>query len=143
VAADLVGTGVVTSLSRPGGNVTGFSDLVPDLGGKELEILQDIIPRLRRVAVLWNRANPGAVNSSRTVEKAVRDARLHFQALEISSPHEIAAALESAEKLHMDALIVVHDTMTNEHRHKIAQLAVAKRLPSISASALFADAGGS
>jgi putative tryptophan/tyrosine transport system substrate-binding protein len=142
VAADLVGTGVVTSLSRPGGNVTGFSDLVPDLGGKELEILQEIIPRLRRVAVLWNRANPGAVNSSRAVQKAVRDARLRLEPLEISSPDEIGPALEAAAKLHMDALIIVHDTMTNEHRHRIARLAADKRLPSISASALFADAGG-
>jgi putative ABC transport system substrate-binding protein len=142
VAADLVATGVVASLARPGGNVTGFSDVVPELGGKEVEILREVIPRLKRVAVLWNRTNPGAVLSSRAVLNAVRDARLQFQSLEVSSPEELAGALDTAAKLRMEALIVVHDTMTNEHRQRVAQLALTKRLPSISASALFAEAGG-
>jgi putative tryptophan/tyrosine transport system substrate-binding protein len=76
-AADLVGAGIITSLSRPGGNVTGINDQTTDLSAKEVEILRDVLPRMKRVAVLWNRANPGAVMTSKAIRAAARDAGLH------------------------------------------------------------------
>jgi putative ABC transport system substrate-binding protein len=141
-AADLVGAGIITSLSRPGGNVTGINDQTTDLSAKEVEILRDALPRMKRVAVLWNRANPGAVMTSKAIRAAARDAGLQVVSLEVQRPDELDAALDKAVKERAEAIIVTHDTMTVGNRGRIADLALARRLPTISASSLFAEAGG-
>ena len=141
-AADMVDAGLVASLPRPGGNVTGFSDQVAELGAKEVQILREMRPRAKLVAILWNRGNPGAVRSARATRTAARDAGLQIRSLEVEAPGDVDKAFDAAARDRVDAVIVVHDTMTVGRRLHIAELALKKRLPTISASVLFADAGG-
>jgi len=141
-AADLLGAGIISSLSHPGGNVTGINDQTTDLSAKEVDILRDALPRMKRVAVLWNRANPGAVMTSKAIQTAARDTGLHVISLAFERPEELNTALDEAVKDRAEAVIVTHDTMTVGHRGRIAELALARRLPTISASSLFAAAGG-
>jgi len=141
-AADLVGAGIVASLSRPGGNVTGVNDQTTELSAKEVEVLRDVLPAVKHVAVLWNRANPGAVSTAKALQTAARNTGLRVTLLDIDRADDIGAALTSAVKERVEAVIVAHDTMTIGNRQHIARLALAKRLPSISASTLFVEAGG-
>ena len=140
-AADLVGNGLVASLPHPGGNVTGTSDQNTELSGKQVQLLKELLPRLKRVAILENPINPGAVRTSEETTKAARDLGLQVKPLPVRSPDEIAEALEVAVKGRADAVIVVHDPWMIEHRVQIAQLALKKRLPTLSAG-LLAEAGG-
>jgi putative tryptophan/tyrosine transport system substrate-binding protein len=140
-AADMVGNGLVASLSHPGGNVTGTSDQNTELSGKQVQLLKELLPRLKRVAILENPMNPGAVRTAEETKKAARDLGLQVKPLPVRSPEEIAEAVEEAAKGRADALIVVHDPLMIEHRARIAQLALKKRLPTFS-SGLLAEAGG-
>ena len=140
-AADFVGNGLVTSLAHPGGNVTGTSDQNTELSGKQVQLLKELLPGLKRVAILENPMNPAAVRTSEETKKAARDLGLQVKPLPVRSPDEIAEALEMAAKGRADAVIVVHDSWLIEHRVQIAQLALKKRLPTLSA-ALLAEAGG-
>src|SRR5262249_5586756 len=125
-AADMVGTGLVTSLAHPGGNLTGTSDQNTELSGKQLQLLKELLPRLKRVAILENPMNPGAIRTSEETKKAARELDLQVKSLPVRSPDEIAEALEAAVKGRADAVIVVHDPWMNEHRVQIAQLALMK-----------------
>jgi ABC-type uncharacterized transport system substrate-binding protein len=140
-AADMVGNGLVASLPHPGGNVTGTSDQNTELSGKQVQLLKELLPRLKRLAILENPMNPGAVKTSEAIKKAARDVGLQVKPLAVRSPDEIAEALEAATKGRADAVIVVHDPLMIEHRARIAQLALKKRLPTFSAG-LLAEAGG-
>jgi putative tryptophan/tyrosine transport system substrate-binding protein len=140
-AADMVGNGLVASLPHPGGNVTGTSDQNTELSGKQVQLLKELLPRLKRLAILENPMNPGAVRTSEETKKAARDVGLQIKPLPVRSPDEIAEALEAAAKGRADAVIVVHDPLMIEHRARIAQLALKKRLPTLSAG-LLAEAGG-
>jgi putative ABC transport system substrate-binding protein len=141
-AADMVGNGLVVSLPHPGGNITGTSDQITELSGKVVHLLKEMLPRLKRVAVLWNRMNPGAVGTSDATQTAVRDVGLQVKPLAVRSPDEIDDALEAAVKARADAVIVVHDPLMIEHRARIGQIALKKRLPTVSAVAILAEAGG-
>jgi putative ABC transport system substrate-binding protein len=140
-AADFVGNGLVASLAHPGGNVTGTSDQNTELSGKQVQLLKELLLRLKRVAILENPMNPGAVRTSEETKKAARDLGLQVNPLAVRSPDEIAEALEAAAKGRADAVIVVHDPWMIEHRARIAQLALKKRLPTFAAG-LLAEAGG-
>jgi putative ABC transport system substrate-binding protein len=142
VAADMVGSGLVESLPRPGGNVTGISDQITDLSGKNVQFLQEILPGLTQVAVLRNPINPGAVRSAEATQTAARQLGLQVSALDVRSLEEIAETLEVAAKGGIGAVIVVHDALMTEHRAQIAQLALQNRLPAVSAAILFTKAGG-
>ena len=128
-AADMVGTGLVASLAQPGGNVTGTSDQVTELSGKVLQLLQEMLPGLNRVAVLWKRMHIGAARTAEATQTAAHKLGLQVSSLDVGSPDEIAAALEAAAEARADAVIVVHDPFMIEHRTRVAQLAVEKRLP--------------
>ena len=140
-AADMVGNGLVASLPHPGGNVTGTSDQITELSGKQMQLLKELLPRLKRVAMLGNPMNPGAVRTSEATQTAARDLGLQVKSLAVRSPDEIAEAVEAAAKGRADAVIVVHDPLLIEHRARIAELALKKRLPTFSAG-LLAEAGG-
>jgi putative tryptophan/tyrosine transport system substrate-binding protein len=127
--ADMVRLGLVASLAHPGGNVTGLSDLLPELNGKLVELLTETLPGLTRVAVLWNRLNPGAALQAEAAQTAAREVGLQVSALAVRSPDEIAEVLATAAKGGVGAVIVVGDPLTNEHRIRIAQLALQERLP--------------
>jgi putative ABC transport system substrate-binding protein len=141
VAADPVGTGLVASLARPGGNVTGLSIQAPDLAGKRLELLREVRPGLRRVAVLVNVANPGAVLEMRQVETAARTLGLEVAALEIRRSDDIAPAFETVKGA-ADALYVCADPLVNTNRQRINTLALGAKLPTMEDNREFVAAGG-
>src|SRR5712691_3552654 len=116
-AGDPVGTGLVASLARPGGNVTGMSLMVPDLGGKRLEILKEMLPALSRVAVLWNAANPYPVLVFRETESAARKLGVEVHSVEVRTLGDFSGALEAAVRQHPGALITVEDPLTMNYRN--------------------------
>ena len=140
-AGDPVGTGVVASLARPGGNVTGLSAQSTDLVGKQLELLREVIPGLRRVAVLFNVGNAGAVVELGEVQAAARTLGLEVITLEIRRAEDIAPAIE-ALKGRAEVLDVPTDQLFTPNRIRINTLALSARLPAIFFERDYADAGG-
>jgi putative ABC transport system substrate-binding protein len=141
VAGDPVGSGLVASLAHPGGNVTGTSLMAPDLGGKRLELLKELLPGASRVAVLWNAANPYSALVFKETVGAAQTLGVELQSLEIQEPADIDTAFEAAMGEHADALITVEDPLTIDLRKKIAEFAADHRLPAISGLRVFADSG--
>jgi ABC-type uncharacterized transport system substrate-binding protein len=141
-AGDPLGSGLVASLARPGGNVTGMSLMVPDLGGKRLELLKELLPRLVRVAVLWNAANPYPAIVFKETQAAGLTLGVEVQSLEVRSPDDFDSAFETARRQRPDALISVEDPLTFSHRKRIADFALADRLPSLHGLREDAEAGG-
>ena len=141
VIADIVGTGVVGSLARPGGNVTGMTDQVVDLSGKEVELLKEMIPSLRRVGVIWNRRSEVAATISKLSVTAARKSGLDVVSLDMQSIDDLGRAVEAATKAQVGAVVVVHDPLTVGNRARIADALIGKRLPSVSGSLWLAEAG--
>jgi putative ABC transport system substrate-binding protein len=140
-AADPLGTGLVASLARPAGNVTGLSVQNTDLAGKHLELLRDLIPDLRRLAIMANVNNPASLLEMRAVQEAARTIGFEVAALEIRRAEDIAAALEVL-KGHTEALYVCIDTMLFSNRIRISTLAIGARLPTMLSNREFVAAGG-
>jgi putative ABC transport system substrate-binding protein len=140
VAGDPVGTGLVASLARPGGNVTGLSVQSSDLAGKRLELLREVVPGLHRLAVMGNIDSPSAVLQIGEVHAAARILGLDVVTLEIQRVEDIAPALESL-KGRADALYVSGDTFMSTHRTRISTLAQDARLPMTSNFREFVEAG--
>src|SRR5229473_571976 len=141
-AGDPLGSGLVASLARPGGNITGLSLMAADLGGKRLELLHELLPRASRVAVLWNAANPYSAHVFKETESAAGVLGMALQSLEVRGPSEFDSAFESARREHLDALITVEDPLTIDHRQQIADFAATNRLPTIHGIREFVEAGG-
>jgi putative tryptophan/tyrosine transport system substrate-binding protein len=141
-AGDPVGSGLVASLARPGGNVTGLSLMAPDLGGKRLELLREILPGISHVAILWNAANPYPALVFRETQGAARTLRIELESLEVRGPHDFNSALDAAIRKGVDALITVEDPLTVAHRKQIADFTANNRLPAIYGLSEFVDAGG-
>ena len=108
-AGDPLGSGLVASLARPGGNVTGLSLMAPDLAGKRLELLKEVLPGLSRVAVLWNAANPYPALVFKETQHAAQTLRIEVQSLEVRSPDDLDSALDAAIRQRANALITVED----------------------------------
>src|SRR5262245_40830242 len=104
VSGDPVGFGFVASLARPGGNITGLANLTPELVGKRLELLKEVVPRISRVAVLWNPDNPGAALRMRETEAAAPLLRLKLQPVEVRGPNDFEHAFSAMKKERADAL---------------------------------------
>ena len=129
---DPVGNGFVASLARPGGNITGLATFAPELSGKRLELLKEIVPRLSRVAVLGNSTQPANAQTLREVELAAKAFGVQLQYLDILGPKDIATAFQAASKGRADAvLILVPGLVATSERSQIAHLAVKSRLPVI------------
>jgi putative ABC transport system substrate-binding protein len=140
--SDPVSSGFVASLARPGGNVTGLSSLAPEMSGKQLELVKDIIPRLSGVAVLGNSIEPANAQALRETELAAGAFGVRLQYLDVRSPKEIEAAFQAASKGRADALIVLRNPLPGAERTRIVQLAAKSRLPAIYSNAEYLDAGG-
>jgi ABC-type uncharacterized transport system substrate-binding protein len=140
ISTDPVGTGVVASLARPGGNVTGLSTLGAGLAAKRLEILRDVFPRLDRLAIMANVGGP-TVLEMHEFQEAARTLRLEVIPLEIRRTEDIAPALESL-KGRVDALYVVGDPLANVNRVRINTFALVARLPTIYVQREYVEAGG-
>jgi putative ABC transport system substrate-binding protein len=139
---DPVATGFVASLARPGGNITGLSLMAPELVGKQLEILKEMVPKVSRVAVLGNPANAGTAPQLRHAQDAARALKLQLQLLEARSPDEIDSAFAVMIKEGAGAVVVLVDSMLVDQRTRIADLAVRRRLPSVYGLIDFVVAGG-
>jgi putative ABC transport system substrate-binding protein len=140
-ASDPVGTGLVESLARPGGNVTGLSNQISDTGGKKLEFLREVLPSLRRLAILANVGNPAVVLDMGEAQAAARKLGLEVTTSEIRRAEDIAPAFD-ALKGRADALYVCTDPLVNTHRIRINTLALAARLPTIHGLREYVEAGG-
>jgi putative ABC transport system substrate-binding protein len=141
-AGDPVASGLVASLARPGGNITGLSMLNVELGGKRLDILQEIVPGLGRVFVMWNPSNHGNAMIMKNTELVARALRLKLRSLEVKAPDELEAALKVISRGAGNALDVVEDPITIDQRQRIAQHAAKNSLPSIYGLGQYTDAGG-
>ena len=142
LAPDPVGSGFVTSLARPGGNVTGISALAPELAGKRVELLKEIIPRAVRVAVLWNPSSQAKVTEWQDTLEPARRVGLALRPFEARSPEEIDSALAAIGRDLPDALLTLTDGLTIAFRQRIGSFALVNWLPMISEVREFADAGG-
>ena len=130
--SDPVGNGFVASLARPGGNITGLSTLAPELSGKRLELLKEIIPKLSRVAVFGTSTVPGNAQTLREVELAAGAFGVKLQYLDVLGPKDIETAFRAAIKGRADAmLLLVAGSVAIPHRTQIVELAVKSRLPAI------------
>jgi putative tryptophan/tyrosine transport system substrate-binding protein len=138
---DPVANGLVASLARPGGNVTGLSVQTSELAGKRIEILREVVPSLRRVAILANVDNPFTVLELGEAQAATRRLNLEFDALEIRRAEDITHAFE-AIKGRAEALYVCPDGLLNANRTRINTLALAARLPTMHAYRDYVEAGG-
>jgi putative ABC transport system substrate-binding protein len=140
-AGDPVGTGLVASLARPGGNVTGLSIQQTDVAAKRLELLREFVPGLRRLAILANVDGPAVLLDMREVQTTARPLGLEVVTSEIQRGEDIAPAFE-ALKGRTDALYVCIDPLVNSHRIRINTLALAARLPTMHGSREYVEAGG-
>jgi len=141
VSADFLDSGLVKSLARPGGNLTGMTDQVVDLAAKEVQLFKETLPRMQRLALMWDRESPTAARGAEESQAAARILGLRVLPLLISNSEDIERAFDSATKQRADAVIVMHSPLTVGLSGKIAQLAIRKRLPLMSAPTQFAEAG--
>lgn len=138
---DPIRSGLVTNLARPGGNITGFTYFTAELSAKRLELLKEVLPRIKRVAVLVNPDNASTMNDFRTVEVAARSLKVELQQFDVRSADDIESAFSSMAKKHIDAVVAVDDAVLNINVKRIAEIAAKKRLPAIGITEL-AEAGG-
>jgi putative ABC transport system substrate-binding protein len=141
-AGDPVATGLVESLARPGGNVTGLSQMTVEMVGKRLELLREMVPKLSRVAVLWNPQGAAATLNWKEIQLPARQMGVQLHSLEVRSPDDFDQALEDATRARADALFIIADPVVVTNLKRIADLAAKSRLPSIFQLSEFADAGG-
>jgi ABC-type uncharacterized transport system substrate-binding protein len=141
-AGDPLGSGLIPSLAHPGGNVTGLSLMVPDIAGKRLQLLQEILPRVARVGVLWNAANPYPTIVFKETQAAGRRLGIEVQSLEVRSPDDFDGAFEKARRERPNALVEIEDPLTNSLYKRIIEFAAAERLPSLHGVGEEVEAGG-
>ena len=139
---DPVGSGLVASLARPGRNVTGLSTLAPELVGKRLQLLKEVVPGISRVAVLSDPTIPTQALELRETEVAARSLRVQLQVLQARAPSDFASAFSAMTKDRAGALIALGGNMFFAHRTRIVELTAQSRLPAMYAQKEFAEAGG-
>jgi putative ABC transport system substrate-binding protein len=139
---DPVGNGFVASLAQPGGNITGLSALSPEISGKQVELLKEIVPKLSRVAVLRNSTEPANQQSLKEIELAAAAFGVQLQYLDALGPKDIETAFRAASKRHADAALVLPSAVFNTHRKQIADLAKKSRLPAIFYAPEWVEDGG-
>jgi len=139
---DPVGNGFVASLARPGGNITGLSSLAPEISGKQLELLKEIVPRLSRVAVFGTSTTPGSAQALREMERAAGAFGVKLQYLDVLDPKDIETAFRAASKGRVDAVLALTSGVFADHRTEIAELAIKSRLPAIYFRSEFVEDGG-
>ena len=140
-AADPVGSGFVKSLQRPGGNVTGFSTMAADLGGKQIELLRSVLPRMTRLGILLNPSNSGNASVMQNFEAGAKTTGVTLQQFGAASPAAIDQAFEAMAKARIEAVAVVVDALLFEETKRIAALALRYKLPLISTQQLDVEAG--
>ena len=140
--ADPVGSGVVASLARPGGNITGLSSLAPEISGKQLELLKEIVPKLSRVAIIGNSTEPGYAQVVKEIELAAGALKVKLQFLDVRDAKDIDIAFQAARKERADAVLLLAASVLNSHRAQVVELAVKNRLPAMYWRSDFVQEGG-
>lgn len=139
---DPVGSGFVSSLARPGGNITGVASQIPELNAKMLSILKEIVPRASRVAVLWNPRSVGGGLGFNEMQKASRELGLTLKSLELRKPEDLEKAFAALTAEKADAMVVLTDPITFNRRARVVEFAAKQRLPGIYEVREFVDEGG-
>ena len=139
---DPVGNGFVASLARPGGNITGLSSLAPEISGKHVELLKEIVPRLSRLAVLGTSTDPGNAQVLKEIEIAAGAFGVKLQYLDVLTAKDIEPAFRAAGKGRADAILVLGSGVYASHRKQVVDLAVKNRLPAIYRSREYMEVGG-
>ena len=142
ITTDPVETGLVASLARPGGNITGLSYMSSDLSGKRLDLLKEVVPKVFRIAVLSSPSSANAPPQMRETEAAARSLGLQLQPLEVRGLDDFERVFQAAIKERAGALITLDDAFVFTHRTRIVKLAATSRLPAIYGFREFVDAGG-
>jgi len=142
VPGDPVGNRLVESLARPGGNITGLSTMSPQLAGKRLELLKEIVPRLSHVGVLWDPLSPAARIQWDEIQAPARQLGIRLRSLEIRNSDAFDKAFDEAMKARVGALVLFAASVITSNLKRIADFAVTNRLPSIFQYSYFVDAGG-
>ena len=140
--ADPVASGLIDSLARPGGNITGFTEISEVLAGKRLELIKETVPKLSRVAVLWNPQNPSNAQQWKESQLPARALGLQLHSMEVSSADKYESAFKDAIKARSAALAVAQDSLAQQNLKLIADLAIKNRLPAIYSREDFVDRGG-
>jgi putative ABC transport system substrate-binding protein len=140
--ADPVGSGFVASLSRPGGNITGLSTLAPELSGKRLELLREVIPKLARVAIVGTSTQPGHARAIKELELAAEAFKVQIQYLDVLDSKDIETAFRGATKARADGVLTLTSPLLRSQRARLAELAVKNRIPAIYNDIQFVEAGG-
>jgi len=140
-AADFVGAGLVASLARPGGNVTGTNDQAGEVLAKQIDLLGEAVPGLQRLAVLWQAANPSAARVARALATAARRRNIQVTLLSVVQAEEVDKAVQTAGRERARALVIVNDAWSLGNRTRIVEAALVRKLPVVSVSRLFAEAG--
>jgi len=141
-AVDPVAVGLVDTLARPGGNLTGVTHIAPELAGKRLELLKEIIPKLSHVAVLWHPGNLGSEQIWKESQLSARGLGLQLHSMEVTSADKFEGAFQEATKARSAALAVTLSSLINSNRRRIAELAIKNRLPSIYSDSRPVRSGG-
>ena len=139
---DAVAAGLVKSLARPGGNVTGLNTLTLTLAAKRLELLREMLPTIRRVAVLWNPEIPERAMELKSTQLAARPLGVELQSLELRGPGDFAERFRAMVESRAEAIVILSDPVTNTYRDKIIEFAATKRLPTMFTQKPQVDAGG-
>jgi len=140
--SDVVSTGLVPNLARPGGNLTGVSGFAAELSGKRLELIREILPQADRIAVFANRANPATVPVLGATELAAQQMRMKLHVVDVRQLAELGAAFETVRRERADALVLVADPLLFSARPQIVQLAARHRIPTVYETRIFPDVGG-
>ncbi len=139
---DPVGSGLVASLSRPGGNVTGVTSVVPDLSGKQLQLLREVRPDARRIAALQNPTNPSSALAWREIQKAAESLGVHLQLVGVREPRELEPAFAAMARDHAAGVVIIADPLFISERRRIAELAQQARLATVFQRSENVEAGG-
>jgi putative ABC transport system substrate-binding protein len=142
LVGDPVGTGLIESLARPGGNITGTSLMQTETSAKRLQLLKELVPRARSVAVLWNPRNAANAGNWKETQEASRSLGFKLLSVEMRTRDEVATAFAAIARERPDALVVLLDSLMGDHRHEIVEFAAKNRLPAIYGGTPFAEAGG-
>ena len=140
--SDPIEAGLVESLARPGGSITGLTNIAPVLSGKRLELLKETVPKLSRVAVLWDPQNPGSTPQWKESELAGKELGLRLHSMRVSRADKFESAFKEAIEAHSAAIAVTLNPLANSNQKRVVELAAKNRLPAIYAQEGFVDAGG-